>query len=193
MHHIYHTEGIILSSTETGESAKYYHILTKDLGMIVASARGVRKLSSKLRFVLQDFSYVKLDLVRGKDFWRITSAGKTGKLEGLSRNTECLRVMNNIFRLLKRLMAGEEPNHKLFMDTLKGFSFLEDKAHSQNIQNIEVIIVLRILEKLGYIGNKKSLVGLSSSPFEERMVLEAAHKRKDILREINRALKETHL
>ena len=50
--------------------------------MIYASASGVRKMSSKLRFVLQDFAYIKVDLVRGKDFWRLTSATKGNKLEG---------------------------------------------------------------------------------------------------------------
>ena len=84
MHHIYHTEGIILGSNNFGETGKYYAIFTRDLGMIYASAQGVRKMSSKLRFVLQDFAYLKIDLVKGKDFWRLTNASKTNKLENLS-------------------------------------------------------------------------------------------------------------
>ena len=79
MYHIHHTEGIILSSKNYGEAGKYYSLLTRDLGLINASAQGVRKISSKLRFVLQDFSYIKVDLVHGKDFWRLTSASKTCK------------------------------------------------------------------------------------------------------------------
>ncbi len=77
MHHIYHTEGIILSSSNFGEAGKYYNIFTRDLGMVHASAQGVRKMSSKLRYVLQDFSYIKLDLVVGKNIFRITTASKT--------------------------------------------------------------------------------------------------------------------
>ncbi len=88
MHHIYHTEGIILGSKAYGEAGKCYYIFTKDLGMIFASAQGVRKISSKLRYVLQDFSYIKLDLVRGKDFWRLTSASKTNALESIAKNPE---------------------------------------------------------------------------------------------------------
>jgi len=55
MHHIHHTEGIILESRNFGEGGKYYSIFTRDLGMVYASAQGVRKMSSKLRFILQDF------------------------------------------------------------------------------------------------------------------------------------------
>ena len=106
MHHIYHTEGIILGSKNYGEAGKYYFIFTRDLGMIYASAQGVRKISSKLRFILQDASYVKVDLVRGKDFWRITSASKTNKLENLSRNLISFEIFTNISRLLKRLLTG---------------------------------------------------------------------------------------
>ena len=72
-------------------------------------------MSSKLRFVLQDFSYLKIDLVKGKDFWRITSASKTNKLENLSR-PEIFEVFVNISKLLKRLLAGEDPNKTLFVD-----------------------------------------------------------------------------
>src|SRR6476646_175067 len=100
MHHIYHTEGIILSSRNYGEAGKYYSIFTRDLGMIYATASGVRKLSSKLRFVLQDFVYVKVDLVQGKDFWRITSASKTNKLEQITKRTETFKVFSNVARLL---------------------------------------------------------------------------------------------
>ena len=110
MHHIYHTEGLILGSQNFGEAGKYYSIFTRYLGMIYASAQGVRKLSSKLRFVLQDFSYVKIDFVRGKDFWRITSASKTNMLESVSQKKETLEVFSNLARLLKWLLAGEEAN-----------------------------------------------------------------------------------
>ena len=106
MHHIYHTEGIILSSRSYGEAGKHFHIFTRDLGMITASAQGVRKMSSKLRFVLQDFAYLKIDLVQGKNIFRLTNASKTNKLEHIVKNVETLKVFANIARLLKRLLAG---------------------------------------------------------------------------------------
>src|SRR5665647_3683275 len=110
MHHIYHTEGIILGSRNYGESGKFYYIFTRDLGMIHASAQGVRKMSSKLRFVLQDFSYVKIDLVAGKNIFRVTSASKTNLLEQITKKREVFQVLVNISKLLKRLLAGVEPN-----------------------------------------------------------------------------------
>src|ERR1035437_6360155 len=110
MHHIHHTEGIILGSRNYGEAGKCFYVFTRDLGMVYASAQGVRKMSSKLRFVLQDFAYIKIDLVQGKDFWRVTSASKTNTLEGILKNHGAFGVFSNIANLLKRLLAGIEKN-----------------------------------------------------------------------------------
>ncbi|MCM2338853.1 MAG: DNA repair protein RecO [Burkholderiales bacterium] len=192
MHHIYHTEGIILGSRNYGETGKYYSVFTRDLGMIYASAQGVRKMSSKLRFVLQDFSYVKIDFVKGKDFWRITSASKTNKLEDLHR-VETLKVFVNISRLLKRLLAGEDPNKELFVDLIDGLHVLEKSKTEEESRNVEVVIVLRILNNLGYIGSSDVLKDLIRSPFEGDLVYRASKNRTKILDQINKALKETHL
>ncbi|KKP86155.1 MAG: repair protein RecO protein [Parcubacteria group bacterium GW2011_GWC1_35_8] len=193
MHHIYHTEGIILSSRSYGEAGKHFHIFTRDLGMITASAQGVRKMSSKLRFVLQDFAYLKIDLVQGKNIFRLTNASKTNKLEHIVKNVETLKVFANIARLLKRLLAGVEPNEILFADLLNGLAILERVQAKESLLNIEAILVLRILNNLGYIGENEVLQNLIKSPFEENLVFEVSKDRAKVLHQINKALKETHL
>jgi len=201
MHKIYHTEGLILESRNFGEAGKYYSIFTRDLGMVYASAQGVRKLSSKLRFVLQDFAYVKLDLVQGKDFWRIISSGKTNKLGQLTKNPKTFKVFFNIAKLLKRLLAGVEHNETLFADLVNNLSILEKAGTKESacqsaggdLRNIEAIIVLRILNNLGYIGGNEILQNLVKSPFEENLIFEFSKSRSQVLRQINKALKETHL
>ncbi len=193
MHHIYHTKGIILGSKNFRESDKYYYILTRDLGMVYASASGVRKMSSKLRFILQDFSYVKIDIVQGRNIFRVTSASKTNLLEGITKRIETYRIVTNIARLLRRLLAGVEPNQALFTDLVHSFSVLEKIENKEDLANIEAIIVLRILNNLGYIGDNAILENLVKSPFEEGILFEASKSRKHVLQHINKALKETHL
>ncbi len=192
MHHIYHTEGIILDSVNFGETGKYYSVFTRDFGMIYASARGVRKMSSKLRFVLQDFAYLKIDLVKGRDFWRITNASKTNRLERLFK-PEVFPVFVNISKLLKRLLAGEDSNRNLFVDLLNGLSILEKSKTKDELRNIEVVIVLRVLNNLGYIGGNEILKDFIKSPFEKDLIFRVSKNRSKILYQINKALKETHL
>jgi DNA repair protein RecO len=193
MHHIYHTEGLILGSKNFGEAGKYYSIFTRDLGMVYATAQGVRKMSSKLRFVLQDFAYVKIDLVQGHDIWRLTSASKTNALEQVSKNRETFEVFYNIGNLLKRLLAGVEPNESLFADLISGLSLLEKIENQNDLRNVEAVIVLRILNNLGYIGGNEELQSLIKSPFEADLLFEISKSRMEVLRQINKALKETHL
>ncbi len=193
MHHIYHTEGIILSSRNFGEAGRHYAIFTRDLGMVTATAQGVRKMSSKLRFILQDFAYVKIDLVQGKNIFRVTSASKTNILEQITKMPDNFKVFANIARLLKRLLAGIEANEVLFADLLQGLSVLEKITAKDDLRNIEAIIVLRILNNLGYIGEHDILENLVKSPFEESLVFEVSKDRTKVLHHINKALKETHL
>lgn len=193
MHDIYHTEGIILGSKNFGETGKYYSIFTRDLGMIYASAQGMRKMSSRLRFILQDFAYIKIDLVQGKDFWRVTSASKTNMLENLSKQSGTFQIVSNISNLLKRLLAGVEKNEKLFADLINGLTILEKTEKMEDLRNIEAILVLRILNNLGYIGGNEAMRNLVKSPFEENLIFEVSKSRTQILQQINKALKETHL
>ncbi len=161
--------------------------------MLYASAAGVRKVSSKLRFVLQDFAYVNVDLVQGKDFWRITSASKTNQLEDITKNPDILLIYGNIARLLRRLLAGVEANEALFDSVFHGLQVLENLETKEDLKNAELVIVFQILYHLGYISNSGVFENLARSPFEANILLEAAKRKQLILHEINKALRETQL
>lgn len=193
MHHIYHTEGIILGSKNHGEASKYFYVLTRDFGMLYASADGVRKLSSRLRYVLQDYSYIKIDLIRARNFWKITSASKTGELDELMQNKNRMRVVINISRLMKRLLAGEEKNTQLFEDFKLGLLSLQVFTDMDSIRDVETVIVLRVLFHLGYIGEREGIDTLAISPLGPELFYNAGKNRTKLLREINRALRETNL
>lgn len=193
MHHIYHTEGLILGSQDFGEAGKRYVVLTRDLGLIHARATGVRKMSSKLRYVLQDFACVKIDLVQGKNFWRVTSASKTDKLQNIAKKHKALEIFARISGLLSRLLAAAEPDEKLFTDFLHGLSILEKAETKEDLRNIEAIIVLRALHTLGYIGGDEILENLVESPFGAELLFKVAKSRAMVLSQINKALRESQL
>jgi recombinational DNA repair protein (RecF pathway) len=142
---------------------------------------------------LQDFAYVKIDLVEGQGIFRVTSASKTNMLDDVIKNRENFVVFANIARLLKRLLSGVEPNEALFSDLVRGLHILEKNEGKDSLRDIEAVIVLRILHNLGYIGEDEILQNLVRSPFEENIVFEISKDRREVLRQINNALKETHL
>jgi hypothetical protein len=72
-------------------------------------------------------------------------------------------------------------------------SILEKIENQNDLRNIEAVIVLRILSNLGYIGGNETLQNLIKSPFEADLLFEISKSRMEVLRQINKALKETHL
>src|SRR3954464_15134396 len=99
-HHIYTTPGFIIHSAPQSESGKYFLVFTRDLGMVGATAQGVRLSQSKLRYYTQDYSFSLFSLVRGKDVWRMVGAKE---IEGVGEvREENKKLWVRILTLLRR-------------------------------------------------------------------------------------------
>ena len=53
-------------------------IFTRDLGLVFASAQGIRFEKSKLRPFTRDYSFGQFSFVKGKEYWRLTGASGFG-------------------------------------------------------------------------------------------------------------------
>lgn len=194
-HHVYQTEGIVLSSFNIGESNRFLYIFTKELGLIGASAQGVRELKSKLRYSLQNFSYSNVDLVRGKEVWRITNAGEICKFKTLIKDEGKKKVLVNITSLLKRLCVGEGVHEGMFEEVSSGLLFLErENFTTDELRFFEVILVFKILNHLGYWGEDERFTPfLESRKWNKKILYNISLLYTTALREVNHAVKETHL
>lgn len=138
-YHIYTTKGIILSKADWKEADRVYNILTRDLGLIRATATGVRKEASKLRGALEPFQISLVSVVRGKDHWRITSAQALASIPSLP---EVARP----FSLFEKLVPGESVHPELF-DTVEDFLDSRDPLDDM----FETHLVAHMLYHLGYL------------------------------------------
>ncbi|MEI6528495.1 MAG: DNA repair protein RecO [bacterium] len=195
-HTIYTTEAIVLKSLTQGEANKYYYLFTRDFGLIKATAQGVRYLKSKLRYSLQDFAYLSVSVVRGRDIWRITSADKKKDLKILMGDkSEKFLIITRIFSLLLRLLHGEEKNEIILENLLSGIDFLEQEDLDAGLlSSFETILALRMLHALGYMGDDPAFLKFVASPFWSRDLLsEMKSVKAETIIEINKSLKETQL
>ena len=194
-HHIYQTDGFILGSINSGEANRYLYIFTRDLGMIQATAQGVRLVESKLRYSLQNYSLSHLSLVRGKDVWRITSASKLFNLHENLKDKDSFEVFFKVFSLLRRLLAGEEKNEELFNILRAAFLFLkETPLAGEALSNFEYILVLRILNSLGYLGDHSAFEPFLAAEIWHLDLLEKMGPlSKKVVSAINDSLKESQL
>ena len=194
MHHIYHTHGLILSSRNTGEANKMLTIYTREMGLIRAAVQGIRLHKSKLRFSLKDFSYANIDLVRGRDIWRVTSATNISSFPYARSQRQSIFLISRLSSLIERLCDGEEANENIFDDFIQALYLLDDvNISSSSREALELHIVLRIMNTLGYIGESTLLSEYISSSFSELKIESLLKERQSIISHINKALNESHL
>lgn len=194
MHHIYHTKAIVLASWNVGEANKRLTLFTRDMGMLTATVQGIRHGKSKLRFALQDFSLAHVDLVRGRDVWRVTSARpiESFATRALSKDTGTL--IKHSAELLLRLYRGEDPHPELFDEVLGliyGFDALE--ISPQDLKHFEIIAILRILFHLGYYAPTTQTQTFLTHPLTTDLIAQATMSRAVLLQEVQKSLEVSQL
>jgi DNA repair protein RecO (recombination protein O) len=194
MHHIYHTQAFILGSRTAGEANKMLFIYTREMGLVRAVAQGIRLHKSKLRFALQDFSYAACDLVRGRDVWRVTSASTITSFPYARADKQSLLLIARISKLIERLCDGEEANERIFDDFIQALYLLDDTTISQaSREALELHLVLRIMNTLGYIGESEVLSRYLEADFNPVTTEIILQERQSIIAHINKALNESQL
>ena len=163
-YHIYTMRGIILSERPVREADRIYTIMTRNLGLVRAAAIGVRKESSKLRGNLEPLSLSTISFVKGKDYWRLTSAE-------FIQNIPSIPMIARPLALIEKLVQGEAPNPELFDAVEK--SILSPELYDEMF---ETNLVSKILFHLGYLKESDMALG-----------------KKSLIKAINDGLHNSHL
>lgn len=129
----------MLSERPMREADRVYSILTRDFGLVQATALGVRKEGSKLRGSLEPITLSNISLVRGKEYWRATSA------ESIAKIPPTLSIAKPL-ALLEKLVHGEASHPELF-DAVEE-KIVSEESHDEAF---EVSLVSHILFHLGYL------------------------------------------
>ena len=187
---------IVVRFRNTGENGKIFSLFCRDLGFVKAHAQGVRKVNSKLRSHLADFSLAKVSLVHGKNFWRLIGAAADKNYFQIFKSTPSkLKTMANVVRLLERLLHGEEKNEMLFDLVKNGFDFLENLlTEKKTILAFETVLVLRILHRLGYVQKHQHISPFAETKdWNEKLLTDIQSKISHLITVINQSLHESHL
>lgn len=198
-HHIYHTRGVVIEALNIKEANKSYWIFTRDLGMVMASAQGVRLSASKLRFSLQPLSIAEISLVRGRAGWRIVNAREISNIYWKIKNTpQSVAMSSRVLRLVRRLVAGEEKNEQLFDRLFEGLMYLAGDIDgkmptTKQVMNLEFILLLQVLYTLGYFAPPTDLLWCINDALSTEMIESMSAFRREAINHINLSIKETQL
>lgn len=150
MYEVYTTDAFVIQARYVGENDRIYHLMTREYGLIVARATGVRKLASKLRYQLQLFRRVQVALIRGRDFWRITGA-ESPRWSELSLAAS--QVWAQIGKIAKDNSLYQQPDPVFFQ--LLGQLYNElARRQDEDLPAFLLVAEAYILRHLGYWNNE---------------------------------------
>lgn len=133
----YTTQALVIEHFDQGEHDRVYKLFTRDFGLIMAHAKSVRKLESKLRAHILPRGRCLVTLVQGRDVWRLVGA------EEVRQNS---KATHEATHLIKRFIRGEGA-HKTLYDRI--ISYLDSEG-SYDAQKSKLLLYYMLLVELGY-------------------------------------------
>lgn len=150
---MYITEALVCGTFNRNTADRSYLLFTKEAGMLYAEARSVREERSRQRFALQDFSLVRVSLIKGKTSWKIGSI-EVQKNFFMSAESKAARgSVVSLTRFLRRFYGGQEAAPALFDYIVSALGLVVTDI--QERECIEKVIQAHCLLTLGYVDEKK--------------------------------------
>ena len=143
------TDGLILREYETTtEADRFVAILTRNKGIVRASARGARKLTSRSGAATQPLCYAQLSLIPARDKYIIEDAKPKEVFFGLRQDVERLALAQYFCELALSLCPSDAPAEAHLRLLLGGLHFLA--AGEKDPLLIKAVVEGRLLCLEGY-------------------------------------------
>ena len=190
----YQLDAVVLRGGNVREANRYYHLLTREFGVIQATAQAVRKETSKLRYSLQELTRTEVTLVRGRE-WRIVGAREPEHWWRIFSDEPLkLRLLARLSALIVRLSPGESGNEYLYDSLISSAEELKEKRVEGDLFAHELLLVARFLYSFGYLPLRSEYESFLRDTRCAKESLESAILlKKPLLSDINTALKASHL
>lgn len=126
-------QGIVIRTTDVGESDRLVTLLTPDCGRLTVRAKGCRSAKSKLRYATQLFCFGEYLLAHSKAGYIITGCDAVENFEMLSGDLAKFYVGSVVLETADKLSREDNPDAPLFvavLSALKQVAFHDRPLHS---------------------------------------------------------------
>ncbi len=145
----YTTEAIVCGTYDRNTTDRSFLLFTRDGGMLYAQARGVRKEGSRQRSALQDFTRVRVSLIRGKSGWRVGSVEALLNYYALADERTARGSIVALTKLVRRFARGEEPMPSVYDFVEAALAMLARPTPDRPF--LDAYIHMHFLAQLGYV------------------------------------------
>lgn len=142
---LYTTEAIILRRSDVGEADRLLTIYTPGQGKLTVSARGVRKITSKLAGHLELFLHTRLQLARGRTFDVVTESRVVQSMRRLRDDLDRISWGYYVVELLDKVTPDGSDNPPLFRllrDTLAAIDEIDEAQRRDVVMRFYELHVL---------------------------------------------------
>lgn len=174
------TPAIILKRSDIGEADRVVTIYTKDQGKIVCIAKGVRKLTSSKKSLLEPGNLIQAFLIKTKSLPLLTQARIITDYAALRQELVKIRQLTQVLEMVDKLYIEEE-DPQLFAMTLKVLDLMVNIEKSNGhiklqLEKILVYLGYQPLSESGYQTVSEYVSSIIEKPMHSFEYLSIDHK-----------------
>ena len=150
-------KAIVLSRRDFREHDQVISVYTKDLGKQDLLARGIKKITSKNSAYLEPFSFVDIEIIKGKELDYIGSVQPVNYFKNIRQDLQKSLKAQLVVGLINRVVQVEEKDEKLFLLLKSWLEFLDNyiviSSETKCSREISLIIdgfIIKFLYLLGF-------------------------------------------
>ena len=143
------TDALIIRENRVGEADRFVTALTRDRGLIRASARGAQKIKSRNATATSLLTYSRLTLVEGRDKYIITEAAPLRVFFDQKNDIYALSLAQYFCELANAFAPREEPAEEALRQLLNALHLLATGGKDR--RQIKAVTELRLLTQAGYM------------------------------------------
>lgn len=148
--HLYTAESIILKRRNVGEGDRILTLFARQFGKISASARGVRKVSSKRGPHIEVFNRVIVTLHKGAGLDTLTEVSPVASYEAIRKDLQRVGAAYYLCELVDGLLPDGQAHEDVFALLCDAFETLA-KVKKERIGVLRERFTAALLRALGYL------------------------------------------
>ncbi|MEK7526611.1 MAG: DNA repair protein RecO [Patescibacteria group bacterium] len=146
--HLYKDEGIILSRKTYSEADRILTIFTKQNGKVTVMAKGVRKLTSRKRGHIENFSYIRFSATSGQNSMSVITETETvDNFENIRKDLSKIAVAYFLLETVNKITHEAESFSEVF-DLL--LTYLKKLQTATRLKELRTNFTQDILIMLGF-------------------------------------------
>lgn len=111
----YRTQGIILKKTDLAEADQLLTIYTQDFGKLEILAKGIRKITAKLRPATELFCWSEIEFIQGKQQKKLTDALLINHFPKIKKDLLKLTLASEIGQTVDELIKEQETDERMWL------------------------------------------------------------------------------